>query len=312
MIRLALKYNRNLFILLMLLSLFASDCFSQEWNVPEARKKKVSPIRFTEETIKKGESLFNSNCQSCHGNPGKKNFANLTPSPGDPASADYQDQTDGEMFYKITTGKSPMPSFKSILNEDDRWSIISFIRSFNKNYIQPEPKISANSTEYTIDLTVTKLPDSNKILITARAYSLNTDTVKIKGADITVYTKRYFGLLQVGDRKTTDDKGTVIFNFPKDIPGDSSGLVTLVIRLNDEIGEFGEGETKVKLHLGTPTHPKSLIDTRAMWTVRSQAPYWLIIAYCLAVLAMIACLLYILNQLMIIRKLGKDFQNHNN
>jgi mono/diheme cytochrome c family protein/ribosomal protein L35AE/L33A len=295
----------------MSLLLVASDGFSQEWTVPVNKKKKASPVKFSEETTKKGESLFNTNCQSCHGNPGKKNFANLTPSPGDPASADYQDQTDGEMFYKITIGKSPMPSFKSILTEEDRWNIISFIRSFNKNYIQPPYKASANETEYTVELSAKKLADSNKIMITAIAYASKNEKIKIKGSDITVYTKRNFGLLQIGNKTTTDENGNVILKFPEDLPGDSLGFVTLEIKFNDEIGEFGESETTVKLLLGKPTHSESLIDTRAMWTVRSQAPYWIIIIYCLVVISVITCLIYILNQLRIIQKLGKEIENKN-
>jgi len=295
----------------MLLFFVASDCFSQEWKVPANKKKKVSSLKFSEETTKKGESLFNTNCQSCHGNPGKKNFANLTPSPGDPASADYQDQTDGEMFYKVTVGKLPMPSFKSILTEEDRWSIISFIRSFNKNYVQPAYKATANETEYTIELSAKKLADSNKIMITAIAYSSKNEKIKIKGSDITVYAKRNFGLLQIGNKAATDENGNVILKFPEDLPGDSLGYVTLDIKFNDEIGEFGESETTAKLLLGKPTHPESLIDTRAMWTVRSQAPYWVIIIYCMAVISVIGCLGYILNQLRIIHKLGKDINNEN-
>ncbi len=56
------------------------------------------------------------------------------------------------MFYKITVGKSPMPSFKTILAEEDRWDVISYIRSFNKNYVQPSTVAVANETEYTIEL----------------------------------------------------------------------------------------------------------------------------------------------------------------
>jgi hypothetical protein len=304
--KIILKYDPGIIILLILFFAFASESFSQEWTVPENKKSKVSPFKFSEETVKKGESLFNTNCQSCHGNPGKKNFANITPSPGDPASADYQAQTDGEMYYKITTGRSPMPSFRTILEEDDRWNIISFIRSFNRNYVQPEPKAASAQTEYTVDLSVIKLPDSNKIQVTAIAYSAKKDTIKIADTYVTVFAKRNFGLLPVDGKKLTDKNGIAVFKFPKDLPGDSLGNVKIVVRLNDEPGDFGESETAVKLLVGMPTHPKSLIDTRAMWTVRSQSPYWVILTYGLSLLAVVLCLLYILNQLLIIRKLGKD------
>lgn len=289
----------------------SSATSGDDWNVPEKKKAKTATFKFTIETEKKGETLFNINCQSCHGSPGKKNFAKLTPSPGDPASADYQDQTDGEMYYKITVGKSPMPSFKTILISEDRWSVISYIRSFNKNYIQPDITSVANETEYTINLIVEKLADSNKVKVTAKAYSAK-DTVIIKNVDISLYAKRYFGLLPVGEKKSSDENGIVIFNFPKDIPGDSAGLVTLVVKLSDEVGDFGESEITKKLQVGTPTHAVSLIDTRAMWSVNSQAPYWVFISYWSAVLLVLCCIGYILKQLSKINKLGKSSKHLNN
>ncbi len=123
-----------------------------------------------------------------------------------------------------------------------------------------------------------------------------------------MFAKRYFGLLPIGNTKTTDQKGTAIFIFPKDLPGDTAGFVTLVVKCSDEIGDYGEGEATKKLQLGKPTHTQSLIDTRAMWTVSAQAPFWVIICYCGAVLLVIACLLYILNQLGLIHKLVKKIK----
>ena len=36
--------------------------------------------------------------------------------------------TDGELFWKITNGRGPMPSRKH-LPETDRWSVVHYIRS---------------------------------------------------------------------------------------------------------------------------------------------------------------------------------------
>jgi mono/diheme cytochrome c family protein len=38
--------------------------------------------------------------------------------------------TDGELFYKISEGKKPMPVFKNKLTEDQRWELVLLIRSF--------------------------------------------------------------------------------------------------------------------------------------------------------------------------------------
>ncbi len=296
----------------ILLGLFVCSysLMAQEWKVPEIKKKKVASFTFSIESVKKGEQLYNVNCQSCHGTPGKKNFANLSPSPGDPASEDYQNQTDGEMFYKITNGRTPMPSFKSILSDNDKWNIISFIRSFNKLYKQPDTSASLNINDYIIELKVEKLSDSNKVKVTATAFTVEKpEPVLINGADVSLFAKRNFGLLQVDSKKVTDKKGEAVFNFPADLPGDSLGNIDVTARLVDEIGEFGEGETTIKLKVGAPFVPKSLIDVRAMWSVRSQAPVWLIAAYCLSVIIVFGFIFYILKQLFKMKKLGFTSDN---
>ena len=38
--------------------------------------------------------------------------------------------TDGEIFWKISTGNRPMPSYKGQLSESDRWELVSFLRTF--------------------------------------------------------------------------------------------------------------------------------------------------------------------------------------
>ena len=37
--------------------------------------------------------------------------------------------TDGEIFYKITVGKRPMRGMERKLSEDQRWSLVIFVRS---------------------------------------------------------------------------------------------------------------------------------------------------------------------------------------
>jgi hypothetical protein len=45
--------------------------------------------------------------------------------------------TDGELFYKISEGKKPMPVFKSKLTEDQRWGLVLLIRSFTQSTTLP-------------------------------------------------------------------------------------------------------------------------------------------------------------------------------
>ena len=127
---------------LLVAGFMAGTLQGQTWTVPDSEKEQTAPFRFTEEVVKQGADLYGKNCQSCHGLPGKANWAKLTPEPGDPASEKFAKDTDGDLFFKITTGRGPMPQFRNVLGEDDRWSVIAFLRTFHKVYVQPYPELA--------------------------------------------------------------------------------------------------------------------------------------------------------------------------
>lgn len=95
-----------------------------EWQVPPNAANRNNPVPVDRDSIATGQKLFNRYCASCHGMNGKGNgfAANLT----DPL---VQNQTDGTLFWKISQGKSPMPSFADILTAHQGWDIINYIRT---------------------------------------------------------------------------------------------------------------------------------------------------------------------------------------
>ena len=40
--------------------------------------------------------------------------------------------TDGELYYMITKGEQPMPSFEDKLTDRERWDAVEYIRTFAK------------------------------------------------------------------------------------------------------------------------------------------------------------------------------------
>ena len=88
---------------------------------------------FTE--LLKGKKLYNQMCAVCHGAKGKGDGvagAALNPKPTNFTSASVQAQTDGAIFWKITEGRSPMASYKTILKEEQRWQLVNYLRTFKK------------------------------------------------------------------------------------------------------------------------------------------------------------------------------------
>jgi cytochrome c5 len=263
------------------------------WVVPEEAKEKVCPFQFTSETVKSGEIVFQKNCKSCHGDPGKQNWAKIVPPPGDPASADFQKQTDGDMFYKATTGKAPMPQFGNILSEEERWQVISYIRSFNTNYVQPTPVIKTGSSSKNLRLRMYCNYRQKKLYVFCVEIKPDKSEIPAKNIEVQLNVKRYFGTLRVGDPKTTNDKGFALFNFPSDLPGGPFGILEITAKVKDETGLLNANLAREKLAIGKPVPLKSLTDTRAMWSVRTKAPVWLILTFSLSLITVWGFIFYI-------------------
>ena len=82
-----------------------------------------------------GKALYTNYCTPCHGDKGKGDgvaSAALSSKPADHTSASIQAETDGSLFYKISEGRTPMPQYKSALNETQRWELVNYIRTLAK------------------------------------------------------------------------------------------------------------------------------------------------------------------------------------
>ncbi len=104
------------------------------WTAPAAEKSKKSAVPPSAKAVTDGKNVAQVNCVTCHGATGKGNgpaAVALNPKPADWTSARVQDESDGELFWKISNGRCAMPPWKH-LPEADRWSVIQFIRSLKK------------------------------------------------------------------------------------------------------------------------------------------------------------------------------------
>ena len=209
--------HRKVITLVGILALLNLNAFAT-WEVPADQKGVRSPVKFTPELQQAGGQIYQKNCQSCHGTPGKDDWARLVPPPGDLAKEPAQKNTDGELFYKITAGKAPMPEFRNILNEEERWNLVAYIRSFNAAYVQPELATLADFAGRIVDLTMNYDQNLNKLLITATEKLKDGTTAPAAGVEVILYVKRYFGNLPLGDPKTSDARGKIAFDFPTDLP----------------------------------------------------------------------------------------------
>ena len=122
--------------LICIVLVYAAFQKDRPWVVPEEVKKLKNPIAPTESTSKAAKGIYMDECAECHGERGKGDGPKAmmqTPEPADLTDAGQMNSvTDGEIFYQISEGKKPMPSFKKRLTEDQRWGLVLFVRSFSQ------------------------------------------------------------------------------------------------------------------------------------------------------------------------------------
>ncbi len=105
------------------------------WLCPDKNAKMVCQVKPDEGILATGKDVWNTHCKSCHGKTGQGNGVkaeNIDISCGDFTSARFVNATDGELYWKTTEGRKPMPSFKLKLSDIERWSVVLYTRTFVK------------------------------------------------------------------------------------------------------------------------------------------------------------------------------------
>jgi len=125
----------SLLALICIVIVYAAFQRDRPWVVPEGVKKLKNPLAPSESTLKAARRIYADECAQCHGEHGKGDGPEAmmhSPAPADLTDAVHMNTvTDGEIFYQISEGRKPMPSFKKRLTEEERWGLVLFVRSFS-------------------------------------------------------------------------------------------------------------------------------------------------------------------------------------
>ena len=102
------------------------------WQAPADAAGVKNPVAADKLSTDQGKKIFTNKCLSCHGAQGKGDgpmLKVLKKKPGDLTSDQMKAETDGALFWKVTKGQKPMPSFAKNLTDKERWSVINYIRT---------------------------------------------------------------------------------------------------------------------------------------------------------------------------------------
>jgi len=102
----------------------------------------ANPIPADQASLNRGQTMYQINCDLCHGGQGKGDgpvAEKLLRKPADLTSVNVTQLSEGELFQVITDGVQPgvgrkggMPNLRGNLSVSDRWDVVNYVRSLQK------------------------------------------------------------------------------------------------------------------------------------------------------------------------------------
>ena len=135
-----LRFRLSLAVLCTVLIASALVALSEEqskgkWSAPAAEAQKKNPVAANESSLAAGRKIYSKTCVMCHGKTGDADgpaVIELNIHPAKLSDPKLSTESDGALFWKITTGKKPMPAYGKRLSETDRWNLVNYIRTLPK------------------------------------------------------------------------------------------------------------------------------------------------------------------------------------
>ena len=112
-----------------------------------------NPVPDTPAAVAEGKGHFQHHCQICHGMDGHNTgvpFADsMSPEVADLGSKDVQEYSDGQMKWIIDNGirLTGMPGWKDILDDDEKWKVVLFLRHLPAKGSEGVPEIFKEEKE---------------------------------------------------------------------------------------------------------------------------------------------------------------------
>ena len=110
---------RMMFLGLLVFAVLSVESIAHEWMVQD------------EATVAWGKKVYRNNCAYCHG----EALEGLTAKDAGLAKdapnlkRSLKTHSEGDIFWKIQSGRGDMPAFKQTLSEKDMWAVIIYIKS---------------------------------------------------------------------------------------------------------------------------------------------------------------------------------------
>jgi hypothetical protein len=188
----------------------------------------------------------------------------------------------------------------------DSATSFKFIAETEAGKIFPATTSEIDITKARIELDTSTTDEVKNITVKVTELK-NGEWLPAKNAELKIAVKRSIGNLPVADEETytTDSTGTVTAEFKRDsLSGDAKGNLILIARTEDN-ETYGNISAEKSVNWGKVPKIENNFNHRSLWAPRWRTPVWLLgIAYVI-IGGVWGTLIYLIFQIIKIRKLGK-------
>jgi mono/diheme cytochrome c family protein len=128
--------KKSILLILFVAFLFSgASSQSRKFPSPPFADTIANPLKGNVTATLEGKKIYTQYCVTCHGAKGKGDgiaAPGLPKPPADHTSAFVQSQKDGAIFWIITMGNNPMPTYSKTLTVTQRWQVVNYIRTLAK------------------------------------------------------------------------------------------------------------------------------------------------------------------------------------
>lgn len=223
----------------------------------------------------------------------------------------YIDSDSGEanMIGKIVTGNNGEASVILPETARDIWAASAMhnfiaLSTTTKEFGEVKTELPITKSKIIID---TSSDEKIKNITVTVTELKNKEWVAAKDVEVKIGIARSGSILPAGDEETytTDSTGKVVAEFKKDsLPGDEKGNIMLAAKVEDN-ELYGNLIVEKKVPWGVYNKLPDNFNARTLWATRDKAPGWLLFMAYSIVIGVWGTLLYLVWQLIKIKKLGK-------
>ena len=122
-------------------------------HVTVGGKPVTNPLKTSPDSLRQGKQAFGTYCFVCHGldgqNTGVPFSAGMSPPVPSLSSPEVQSYSDGQLKWIIENGIAPsgMPASRGILNDDEMWAIVVYLRHLPAAGSLGEPRVYTDTED---------------------------------------------------------------------------------------------------------------------------------------------------------------------